>query len=36
MVEERLAVPRLYLYSTDDHLCHVGELEALLETKRSQ
>ncbi|KAL3133622.1 hypothetical protein ABBQ32_008142 [Trebouxia sp. C0010 RCD-2024] len=36
MVEETLAVPRLYLYSTDDHLCHAGELEALLETKRSQ
>ena len=36
MLKERLQVPRLYLYSADDHLCRVQELEALLKEKEKQ
>ena len=36
MLNEKLAVPRLYLYSADDQLCRVGELEALLKEKQKQ
>lgn len=36
MMNEKLAVPRLYLYSVDDELCHVDELEKLLNQKQQQ
>lgn len=36
MLDERLAVPRLYFYSTDDKLCDTKELETLLDRKQQQ
>jgi hypothetical protein len=36
MLNEKLAVPRLYFYSTDDKLCDAKELETLLDKKRQQ
>lgn len=36
MLDEKLAVPRLYLYSTDDKLCDAKELETLLDRKQQQ
>jgi len=36
MLDEKLAVPRLYFYSTDDKLCDAKELETLLDRKQQQ
>ncbi|DBA69073.1 TPA: hypothetical protein ACH3X2_013233 [Trebouxia sp. C0005] len=36
MLDEKLAVPRLYFYSTDDQLCDAKELETLLDKKQQQ
>ncbi len=36
MLNEKLAVPRLYFYSTDDKLCDAKELETLLDKKHKQ
>ena len=36
MTDEALPVPRLYFYSSDDKLCPVPQLEALLAKKKQQ
>lgn len=36
MLDEKLAVPRLYFYSTEDKLCDAKELETLLDKKQQQ